>query len=390
MILENEFPPDVRVEKEISALTQAGHKIFLVAASFKKVNEYEHLGDLTIYRIYISRLMYKLSALALLFPFYFIFWKRHLKKILSINQFDVIHLHDLPLASVVYGLGMTNDIPVVFDFHENRPEIMKLYTHTNTIPGKLLISQKKWESYQNKFSQLAKRLILVTPEAKDYYIEKYSVNPETTYVVPNYADIDRLNTFSGDNKIINKYIDNFMLVYFGDTGLRRGTLTIIEAARILKEQPEFQFVIIGKSRAQQLLVKKLKEYNLNNVELTGYLDFENIVSYIMASKVGLCPFLRNIHHDTTYANKLFQYMFFGKPVIVSDCPAQVTIINESNAGLVYKANHPDDLANKIRELSDKNLYNILSQNAEQVVRDKYNSNQGNKNLLKLYNSFKGK
>lgn len=387
MILETSFPPDVRVEKEIRTLTQVGHKVFLVATTFNRKPIIEEFKNLTIYRIYKGRSLHKLSALALTLPFYFNFWKRHLQKILNKIQFDVIHLHDLPLASVVYNLGKKNKIRVVYDFHENRPEIMKLYAHTNTITGKILIPQKKWENYQNRYSSLSDRLVLVTPEAKDYYQNKYNVIPETTYVVPNYVDIDHLKSFKHDNSIIDKYTDKFMLVYFGDTGLRRGTLTIIEAANLLKDKHDFHFVIIGDSSQQQILSKKIIDYNLDNVELTGYLNFEKIVSYLVASKSGLCPLLRNIHHDTTYANKLFQYMYFGKPVIASDCPAQVSVINESNAGLIHRAEDPEDFAKKVVELRNSTVYNKLSQNALQAVLKKYNTSEGNKSLIKLYESF---
>jgi glycosyltransferase involved in cell wall biosynthesis len=388
MILESEFPPDVRVEKEIRTLTQAGHKIYLIATSTKKKIPEEQSNGLDIHRMHKSKLMTKFSALALSFPFYFNFWKRHIERFLSKHQIDVIHLHDLPLASVVFKLGKKHGIPAVFDFHENRPEIMKLYAHTNTTIGKLLISYKKWENYQAKYSKLADRLILVTPEAKIYYTKKYQVNAEKTFVVPNFADVEHLKSIQPEQEIKNKYSKKFMLVYFGDTGLRRGTMTIVEAANLLKDRSEVHFVIIGNSKQQYLLSEKAKTYGLTNIEFTGFLNFKEIVSYISASRAGLCPFLRNIHHDTTYANKLFQFLYFGKPVIASDCPAQKTIINESNAGLIHVADDHHDLAKKIIELKDHTDYNQLSQNAKKAVLSKYNTLIGNESLIDLYNSIK--
>lgn len=388
MVLENEFPPDVRVEKEIRILNQAGHRIYLVSVSKNiKKPELEKSDNLTIHRVYMSKLMHKLSAVALVIPAYFRFWKKNLESIIKNNKFDIIHLHDLPLASVVFKIGMSNNIPVIFDFHENRPEIMKLYAHTKTVPGRLLISQKKWENYQRKFSPLANRLILVTPEAKKYYQDKYNVKYETTYVVPNYADIAYLKSIIPINSIVRKYKEKFMLVYFGDTGIRRGTKTIIEAANILKKKSDFHFVIIGISKEQSELLKLIRFYGLSNVELTGFLDFQHIVSYIIASKAGLCTFLRNDHHDTTYANKLFQYMYFGKPVIVSDCPAQVNIVNDSNSGIIYNAGNANDLAKKIIYLKEQSDYKSLSENASVSVMNKYNTKKGFKSLHDLYESF---
>lgn len=377
VILEYNFPPDVRVEQEIRSLTGASHQVFLIASSKNKNPKIEKSKNLEIHRVYQSPMMLKFSAVALRFPFYFSFWKKHIRQFLKNHQVDLIHLHDLPLASVIYQLGQEFNLPVIFDYHENRPEIMKLYAHTNTFLGKLLISKNKWEQYQSKFSSLADRLILITPEAKLDYQERYGVKPDTTYVVPNYADVDFLNSFQTDHKIMDKFKDKFMLVYFGDTGLRRGTLTIIEAAKILIDKPDFHFVIIGKSREQDYLKAKINEYGLENVELTGYLNFSEIISYITASKIGLCSFLRNLHHDTTYANKMFQMMYFGKPLIVSDCPAQAHVVEKENCGLVYEAGNASQLADSILRLyNNRELLDEMGTRAKESVIREYNTKNG--------------
>ena len=53
----------------------------------------------------------------------------------------------------------------------------------------------------------------------------------------------------------------------------------------------------------------------------------------MASAVCISPLLRNLHHDTTYANKIFQYMALAKPLLVSDATAQKNIILEAGLRL---------------------------------------------------------
>ena len=389
MVLDQEFPPDVRVENEMRSLSEAGYKIYLLTYSRKKSKSYEVYNNIEVYRIPIGKLMYKFSALALLVPIYFHFWYRHINRFMQLHEVDAIHVHDLPLLSVAKKISVEYNVPLIADFHENRPEIMKLYAHTNTLLGKLLISIPRWEAYQKKYSILTDRLILVSPEAKKYYVDKYSVWPQKVYVVPNYADIDWLNKIEINKQIIDKYKSKFMLLYFGDTGTRRGTLTIIETAKKLNDKKNIQFVIIGNSKEQNILKEKIKKYNLSNVELTGYLPFELIVSYIKSSKAGLCPFLRNIHHDTTYANKMFQIMYFGKPVIVSDCTAQAAVINKTKCGLVYEAGNSDKLAEKILLLQqNEELREQFGRNASNAVLSEYNTTKGNRILIQLYESLK--
>ena len=86
----------------------------------------------------------------------------------------------------------------------------------------------------------------------------------------------------------------------------------------------------------------------------------------------------------TYANKLFLYMGFGIPVIVSDCPAQANVINRSEGGLVFKAEDTDDFIAKIKAMDNPVLHERLSKNAFASVKSKYNFSVSKKNLTNLY------
>lgn len=390
MILDEEFPPDVRVEKEIRTLEKNGHQIHLLTYTRKDQAFTDSYNSVKVKRIVISKLMYKLKALALVLPFYFNFWKKFIKNEIEKNDFDVIHVHDLTLVSTVLKIGRKHNIPVIGDYHENRPEIMKLYDHVKSFPGNILISVNKWQKFQAKYSNLLDRLILVTKEAKDYYIKNFGLEEKKVFVVPNYVDLDDLSKFRIDDKIVREYSNKFMLVYFGDTGSRRGTITVLETALELQndiENRDVHFVIIGDSREQSKLEERVIELKLKNVKLTGYMPIEKAASYFSAADAGLCPFLRNIHHDTTYSNKMFQYMAFGKPVIVSNCPSQANLVKENNCGLVFTAGDSKMLKQKIIDLKNKKIYKELSDNSLVCVKDKFNTSVADDELIKVYASL---
>jgi glycosyltransferase involved in cell wall biosynthesis len=387
MVLDEEFPPDVRVENEIKTLSEEGHQITLISYTRQNKAREDSYGSARIIRVSISGIIYKMKALALLAPVYFNFWKKHLEEVLEKDSFDAMHLHDLPLLKPCLELCSKHDIPLIADFHENRPEIMKMYNHVITFPGNVLISLKKWADYQKEYSGLADRLILVTPEAKDYYSREYGIPVQKIHVVPNYTDPEKLYSFPVKEDIIEKYKGKILLSYLGNTGARRGTKTIIEAARLLRNEDDFHFIIIGESREQAELQRLINEYDLSNVELPGYIPFGEAVSYIKASSAGLCPFLRNIHHDTTYANKMFQYMAFGKAIIASDCPSQENIIRKENCGLIFRAGDPEELANCATRIKDEQLRNELGENGRKAVLERYNTVAGNSALTGLYQNL---
>jgi len=298
-------------------------------------------------------------------------------------RFDAIHLHDLPLVKVGLRLSKKYKIPLVCDYHENRPEIMKMYSHVQKFPGKCFISIKQWLKYQLKFTKKADRLILVTEEARDYYISNYYVNPEKVTVLPNYISLKRFSMFNIIANPESHPKECFTATYFGDTGIRRGTQTVLESAALLKGS-SVRFLIIGDSRDQSYLKTKADEWKLSNVTFTGRLSVAEALTLINKSDAGLCPFLRNIHHDTTYANKMFQYMVLGKPVIVSNCIAQANFVEREGCGLVFEAGNPGDLASKIVSLTDREAYHKLSRRAINCVNGNHNWETTGSRLIEMY------
>jgi glycosyltransferase involved in cell wall biosynthesis len=385
MVLDEEFPPDNRVEKEIEVLMQSGHELTLLCYSRKGMSGLEMVRGIKVIRQPISKIQYKLKALALLVPFYFNYWKNIIDRQLKKEEYHIIHFHDLNLAKVCYELGQKHKIMVVGDYHENRPEIMKLYSHVNRFPGKWLISIKQWHQFQIKYSKLIDHLILVTREAKEYYEKIYGISKNKITVIENFPSLQSMDP-SGvkDSGLKEKYKDKKVILYLGDTGWRRGIKTIIGAAEKLRNKPEYHFILIGTSSVQPEIEEIIKQKKLSNIELTGYLPIKEALPYFTFSKIGICPFHRNIHHDTTYANKLFQYMAFGMPVVVSDCPSQVNVVEESDCGLVFKAEDIDDFTHKILQLEDQPIYERLSKNAVASVKSKYNFDVSKKKLIKLY------
>lgn len=388
MVLETPFPPDERVENEILVLTKKGFHITLICAAKERNGHFsiEEKDGLTIYRIPVSKFIYKSGALALIVPFYFSFWFRNINRVINNTRPSAIHIHDLPLVKVGIRLSRKHNIPVVADYHENRPEIMKMYHHIQTFPGKYLISIKRWYNYQINQTPKVDRLILVTDEAKEYYSKYYGIDEKKITVLPNYISTERFKGFENKDDNILSEEKPFTAVYFGETGLRRGTMTILESARILK-RGNIKFIIIGNSREQPFLENTAKRWELDNVTLTGRLPVAEAMKIIATSDVGLCPFLRNIHHDTTYANKMFQYMALGKPIVVSDCTAQLNVVKLENCGLVFSSGNASDLSEKILVLTNKSVYEELSKNARSCIYSKYNWETSGVRLTDLYNKL---
>ena len=219
MILDSTFPPDPRVENEATTLIASGFEIHLFCLDYEiATDSQEEINGIKVYRKACSNLVYKLSALAYTLPFYNMIMRKWIRTFIMERKVDAIHIHDLQVAGAVFSLPESKKMPVVLDLHENRPEIMKFYNHLQKLPGKLLISPKRWAKFEAKYIRKSDATVVVTEEAKMHYVRELEVSESKFIVVPNTIRASFEKDAVMEAQIIHKYKDNFMILYVGDTG----------------------------------------------------------------------------------------------------------------------------------------------------------------------------
>ncbi len=388
MILDGVFPPDPRVENEALSLIQSGHKVFLYCLDYTRISPvFEKINGINICRQHFPKIIYRLSALAYTIPVYHLYLKRSLAFFLQDNHIQAVHVHDMQVVRSVFWVIKKMNIPLVLDLHENRPEIMKYYSHVNSFFGKLLIYTSVWKWFEHRYIRKAQKVIVVTEEAKEYYLRETNVDEKKFVVLPNTVRKEFYTNYKVHNDIIEKYAKHFVILYLGDTGRRRGLVTIIESLKYLvKPIPKIKLVIVGTSDDDTYLKQLVTTLNYEDfVDFAGWVDVALFPSYILAGEVGICPIHKNIHHDTTYANKIFQSLAFGKPIVVSDCKAQENIVRKYTFGLVFKDRDVRDFADKVLMLyQDKNLYHTLSRNGKTAITERLNWDNNTDVLKNLY------
>ena len=390
MFLDQNFPPDIRVEKEIHTLMEAGYDVKLFALSYQKNKAIEEVRGIKIFRYNGGTILYKLSALAYTLPFFHMLVKQKVKNFVKQHKPDFLHVHDMVIAPSVAKVSNSFKIPLILDLHENRPAIMELYAHVNKFPGKYLINLNNWKKGQINLERKADKLILITEEAKKNAVDVEGVNSDKIYVVPNTVKKDFEEDLLSSSPLEERFRDKFCLLYFGDTAIRRGTDTIIDTVYYLKDKiRSIHAIIVGDGSEDSKL--KIKANNLgisDKISFEGWRDVNLLKSYANISAIGVCPFKRNLHHDTTFANKLFQFMGLRLPVIVSDCPSQVNIIEKFNCGLAFKADDPLDFSEKVLKLfHSTDERKKLGQNGKNAIQNELNWERTSASLIDLYKSF---
>jgi glycosyltransferase involved in cell wall biosynthesis len=398
MVLAKPFPPDIRVRKEATALISAGHRVAVLAAEEGNapLNETTEYG-LDIQRAAVPRQPIwtrQLEAATLLHKA----WLAPLEQFVASFHPDALHVHDFPMVNTVLNVAERRGLPVVADLHENMPAAYRVW-RTGLDPGRrmvkaLVYNYHLWRWYEKRLLPRCSRIVVVVPEAAERLIE-YGIDPDKVVIVSNTEDQSTFDLGKTDSRVVEQYQNLWIVSYVGGVGPHRGVDTAVKAVPFAAQHiPNLRLLIIGLREERQRhtlthLIKKLGVEGL--VELVAWQPFEKVNSYIQASEVCLVPHNDSEHTQTTIPHKLFQYMLAGKPVVVSNVRPLRRVIEDTRAGLVFRAGDPESLAQAlIRLYKEPGLRCRMGRHGREAATGKYAWQHDAKRLVKLYQMlFKG-
>ena len=381
MLLEAEFPPDIRVENEALSLAQSGFEVHIFALTFERRPELERWKPgVWVHRKFISRQVFKKIHISILkLSFYAAWWKKFVRK-WQVRP-DALHVHDLPLARVGKALAQKWKLPLVLDLHENYPAALGIWEHSQTRLGRLFLDIPSWRRYERDMVVEADRVIVVVDEALQRF--RTAQTPRDKFVV--VSNVLNLDTFPLQPKAAQAHGD-FRITYVGGFGVHRGLETAVQAMpAILKELPEAQLILVGSGRN----LTDLKELALrtgvsDRVTFTGWVPFEESARAIQEADVCIIPHLSIEHTDTTVPHKLFQYMYLRKPVLVSSSLPLKRIVEETGGGLVFEAGSSLDFSAKILQMARSGYLQKWGEAGHRAVVEKYNWEKESQKLVTIY------
>ena len=119
----------------------------------------------------------------------------------------------------------------------------------------------------------------------------------------------------------------------------------------------------------------------------GRQDQRSVPSLIRASDICLIPHYVTAHTDTTIPNKLFDYMLQGKPVVATNAKPLSAIIESTACGVTYRDDRPDELADRIIHLRNRELRQDMGKSGYTAVLETYNWTTDSSRLLSAVSSF---
>ncbi len=311
---------------------------------------------------------------------------------------DIYHIYNVfPMAAAGLYKSLGGKRPVIATLNNYAgfcPTASAIYDECNKLSCKIRCLRNSTTNHKplmlpyamiypllTRLSLKLDRYIAVSNAVKRLYV-KYGYPEDRITVIPEFLFIDNLVLPNKNDDYVNVINNVFKVLYVGTLAYHKGIDVLINALKIIKDKyNSIHLTLVGSSKDnyEQFLRELVNKLDLNmNITFKGYVDDNELDLLYRVHDVFIHP----ARWSEPYARTIMEALIHGLPCIVSDIGGSQEIVGD--AGIVFRNNDPDDLANKILMLiSNKELLCKMHMNTIKVI-SKNDINLIGKRIIQQY------
>jgi glycosyltransferase involved in cell wall biosynthesis len=176
---------------------------------------------------------------------------------------------------------------------------------------------------------------------------------EKITLIPNWATLPvRYRQIAADNPFRRGRESKFLVAMSGNAGFTHDPESVLEAARILKDDPNIHFLFSGEGVGWTKLRERQATSPLANVTLVERVPEAELESFLSAADIWVIPYRRN-NTGVSVPSRIYNLLAVGRPVIICSEPdAEAAIlVREHDLGWVVQPESPAEISKAIRAAS---------------------------------------
>lgn len=287
--------------------------------------------------------------------------------LIRLKKIDIVFATSTPLTVAIPALvnKFFRKVAFVFEVRDLWP---KNLIANGIIKNKLLVTTSLW--FEKYIYKKAAGIVALSPNMKEY-IDQITEKPDKTITVPNCADIELFKPIGDEEKRKIKlrfgWENKFVIMHTGAIGKVNGLDRIVKVASRIQNHPQIHFVFIGNGREKVSVEKLVSEENLCNVMFMNPIPKLELAKILPAANIGLVSIHKMPHSEFNSANKFFDYLACGLPVMLNYAGWQKSILDEHNAGLGCDIFNDDQfIENLLLLLNSPDLRKQMGKNARKL------------------------
>jgi glycosyltransferase involved in cell wall biosynthesis len=299
---------------------------------------------------------------------------------------DIIYATSTPLTVGIPALvgKWIRRIPFVFEVRDQWPAVP---IELGIIKNKLLVRVLLWLEktiYQNSFA-----IVTLSPGMEEG-IKSVIGNKKHISIIPNSCDTEVFRPDISGDSIRKRYNwnDKLVLLHAGAMGKANGLDFVIDAAVRLKDNPEILFVLLGDGNQKPALQKRARRLELTNIQILPSVPRDQLPAFFAGADIGLV-IIGNfpvVQHNS--ANKFFDSLSAGKPVLLNYSGWKKEVLEKNNAGFGCKQCNIGEFAEKVLYFnSNRDKLVEMGKNARKLATERFDRDRLAKKALDVITSL---
>jgi colanic acid biosynthesis glycosyl transferase WcaI len=187
-------------------------------------------------------------------------------------------------------------------------------------------------------------------------LNKKGLEPAKTRFFPNWVETNAIYPLEESpvyyREQLGINLDDFVVLYSGNMGVKQGLEIILDAAERLQEYRNIHFVICGEGSNKEKLMEDVRLRKLTQIKFIPLQPLEKLNTLLNTADVHALIQKQSIS-DLVMPSKLTGMMASGKAIIATaaENTAVFTTLEQSNAGRIVSPEDPEQLAKVLLEMS---------------------------------------
>lgn len=268
------------------------------------------------------------------------------------RQYDAVVLTTAPpfLAIIGYLTNLIFKLDYICLVYDLYPDVV---VQLGVISEHNFIA-KLWNKINHFVWQKSKKIVVLSDTMKQRIVDQHSAIASKISVIHNWADPSWIKPIAKvDNWFAHQHQpqDKFIVLYSGNLGHCHDMDTILDAAKLLKQQP-VQFIFIGAGAKHQHCLSTAAEFELDNCTFLPFQDRSNLPYSLTACDLALVSIAPGLE-GVVAPSKVYGIMAAGKAIAAICEPHSYLrqLITDANCGRAFNNNHSEQLAEFILALA---------------------------------------
>ena len=253
--------------------------------------------------------------------------------------------------------------------------------------------------YIDKFSfKIADLIIFDTNEHIKYISNLFSldknkfervwVGADEDVFYPRYSSSDKEINYLPPDKEGLKWVV-FQVLFIGKYIPLHGLAYIIKAAKLLENENDIKFKIIGSGQLDEEIMNLRKELDIKNIDFIDWIEYNELIDEINRVDVVLGIFGGTGKSLRVIPNKVFHAIACRKPVITGDSLAMRELFADTKNILFCENRNSESLKNAILKLkNDNELKNKIAEGGYGIFKNDLTCKEIGKEIKILIDNLK--